>query len=357
MAGAGMRGTASIRDIASAVGCSISTVSRVINDRDGVDPSTRRKVQDAIQRLEYTPNLTARGLRVKRGHLIGVAIPDSTVGAFSVVVQYALEAAAANGFNVVLVNSHEDPDLEETLIKSLLRREINGVLLTRVSDESRVVAAIARRNLPIVVIDRAFEHENVSNVVLNNHRAGCLAAEHLLGLGHREVACITGPLKIGLSRDRLKGFQATLAGAGVGLAPSHLYEGNFLYDTGIRGVRALAERGARYTGLWAMNDLMGFGSIRALTEAGLDVPRDVSVLGMDDLEIAEMVTPPLTTIHYPIKELVERAMELLISQITTREFRTETIMLEPSLTIRRSTAARTGLDAVRSPSGASAGRS
>ena len=169
-----------IKDIAQVVGCSISTVSRVINDRDGVDPRTRKKILEVIDRMDFTPNLTAQGLRVKKGRLIGVAIPTSTVGAFSVVVQYALEAASSHGFNVVLVNSHEDPDLEETLINSLLRREINGVMLTRVSDESKIVTKIVNRNIPIVVIDRAFAHEKVSNVVLDNYRAGCMAAEHLL---------------------------------------------------------------------------------------------------------------------------------------------------------------------------------
>jgi DNA-binding LacI/PurR family transcriptional regulator len=327
-----------IKDIAQAVGCSISTVSRVINERDGVDPRTRARVLEVIDRMDFTPNLTARGLRVKRGRLIGVAIPTSTVGAFSVIVQFALEAAYSRGYNIVLVNSHEDPDLEETLINSLLRREINGVMLTRVSDESKIVTKIANRNIPIVVIDRAFAHERVSNVVLDNQRAGAMAAEHLLSLGHTRIACVTGPLKIGLSRERLKGFQAALAEGGVILPPSHLFEGNFLYDAGVRGVQALAERGAEYSALWAMNDLMGFGAMRALQERGLRVPQDVSVLGMDDLEIAEMVTPPLTTIHYPIKELVERAMELLISQIGSRESRSQTIVLDPRLTIRRSTA-------------------
>ncbi len=328
---------AGIKDIAQVVGCSISTVSRVINDRDGVNPLTRERIRKAIERLEYVPNLTAQGLRVNRGRLIGVAIPTSTVGAFSVVVQYALESAYRQGFNVVLVNSHDNPDLEETLIKSLLSREINGVMLTRVSDESKIVTKIVKRNIPIVVIDRAFEHENVSNAVLDNYRAGCIAAEHFLELGHRRIACISGPLKISLSRERLRGFQSTLAERGVSLSASHLYEGDFLYKTGIQGVRTLHEQGARYTALWAMNDLMSFGAMRALEEMGKRVPEDVSVMGMDDLEIAEMVSPPLTTVHYPIKELVEKAMELLISQITSREFRSETIVLEPSLTVRAST--------------------
>ncbi len=225
-----------IKDIARVVGCSISTVSRVINDRDGVDPATRKRILEAIDRLDYVPNLTAQGLRVNRGRLIGVAIPNSTFGAFSVIVQYALEAAYSRGFNIVLVNSHDDPDREETLIKSLLSREINGVMLTRVSDESKIVPRIVKRNIPIVVIDRAFDHENVSNVVLNNYKAGCMAAEHLLDLGHRRMACITGPLKISLSRERLKGFQTTLAERGIPASPVPSLRGELpLRDRGERG--------------------------------------------------------------------------------------------------------------------------
>jgi len=329
---------ASIRDIAHSVGCSIATVSRVVNNRDAVDPETRKRVLAAIKKYDYRPNLTAQGLRSKRGRLIGIAIPTSTVGAFSVIVQYALDTAYKHDYNLVVVNTHEDPDLEENLIKDLLRRNINGVMLTRVSDESKIVKKIVKQNIPIVVIDRAFEHENVSNVVLDNQKAGYLAARHLLELGHEEIACITGALKITLCRERLKGFQGALADAGIGLPKSRIAEGNFLYESGIGCMERLSSAGEPLTAVWAMNDLMAFGALRVLQRKGRRVPEDVSVLGMDDLEIAEMVTPPLTSVHYPLKELVENAMELLIKQINTKETLTETIVLEPSMTIRSSTA-------------------
>ncbi len=329
---------ASIRDIAESVGCSIATVSRVMNNRDAVDPETRKRVLDAIEKYDYRPNLTAQGLRSKRGRLIGIAIPTSTVGAFSVIIQYALDTAYKHDYNLVVVNTHEDPDLEENLIKDLLRRNINGIMLTRVSDESKIVKKIVKQNIPIVVIDRAFEHENVSNVVLNNYRAGCMAAEHLLELGHKRIACITGSLKITLCRERLRGFQSALSAAGVELPHSHIVEGNFLYESGISCMQKLNSAASSFTGIWAMNDLMAFGALRVLQLRGVRVPEEISVIGMDDLEIAEMVTPPLTSVHYPLKELVENAMELLIKQINTKEVLTETIVLEPSVTIRRSTA-------------------
>lgn len=329
---------ASIKDIARIVGCSISTVSRVINNRDAVDPQTRKKVMAAIEKLDYTPNLTARGLRVKRGRLVGVAIPTGTVGAFTVVVQYALETAHRHGYNMILVNTHEDPALEEKLIKDLLRREINGVMLTRVSDESKIVAKIVEQNIPIVVIDRAFAHESISNVVLNNQKAGYLAGKHLLELGHTRIACITGPLKITLSRERLKGLQAALGEKGIALPPSHIHEGTFHFDSGVKAMQKLCAAGSPITGIWAMNDLMALGALRVLHERGVAVPQEVSILGMDDYEIAEMATPALTSVHYPIKELVETAMELLIAQIHSREILAETIVLEPWLTIRASTA-------------------
>jgi DNA-binding LacI/PurR family transcriptional regulator len=149
-----------------------------------------------------------------------------------------------------------------------------------------------------------------------------------------------------ISRERLKGFQTALAERGVALPASHFYEGSFLYPSGVQGVQALREQGAPYTALWAMNDLMGFGAMRALQEGSVQVPEEVSVLGMDDLEIAEMVSPRLSTIHYPIKQLVGRAIELLVSQINTNEVRSETIIVEPSLTIRGSTMRCPAIDQV-----------
>ncbi len=329
---------ASIKDIAKMAGCTISTVSRVLNDRDAVAPETRKKVLAAINQLDYKPSLTARGLRVKQVRLIGLAVPAASAGAFNMIIQNALDCAYKYGYNLMLVNTHEDPELEEKFIGDLLRRNTTGIILSRVSDDSRILKKIVKQKIPIVVIDRALENENVSNVVLNNHRAGYLAGKHLLEFGHKRLACITGQMKIALCRERLAGFREALREADVELTDSKMFEGDFKFESGIAGIRKLCTHGCDFTAIWAMNDWMAFGALQELQRVGVKVPEDVSVVGMDDSETAAVVSPSLTTIHYPFNELVERAFDLLLAQIDSGVMSAKTAVIEPKITIRQSSA-------------------
>ncbi len=262
----------------------------------------------------------------------------SSAGAFSLIIQNAIDSTYKHGYHLLLVNTHEDPELEESFISSLFRRNISGIVLSRVSDDSVILKKIVQHNIPIVVLDRALAHENVSNVVLDNQKAGYIAGRHLLELGHRRLACITGPMKITLCRERLAGFSQALREEGVMLDQAWVCEGDFKLESGIQGIQELCRRGCDFTGIWAMNDWMAFGALKELQSKGVKVPEQVSVVGMDDTELALAVNPPLTTIHYPLDVLVEKAFELLIAQIDRRELLAETIVLEPGLTVRQSTA-------------------
>lgn len=326
---------ASIRDVAQRVGCSISTVSRVINCRDAVDPKTRQRVLQAIEQLGYRPNLIAQGLRIRGGRLLGLVLPVGPGQVFSIIAQHFLDAACKRGYNVVIVNSHENPDLEERSIQDLLRRNVNGIVFSRVSDESRAVNRIAKEAIPIVVMDRALEHESVSNVVLNNYRAGFIAGSHLTALGHRSVGCITGPLKIALCRERLKGFGDALDKAGIAGGPHCVCEGDFQFQSGLDAV----ERMSGCSAIWAMNDMMAFGVLKGLYRMALRVPGDVSLVGMDDNEFAAMTTPSLTTVRYPFKDLAEKAAEIVTRKAEEQGPRApaEMVVLEPELVIRNST--------------------
>jgi DNA-binding LacI/PurR family transcriptional regulator len=327
---------ASLRDVAKDTGFSTSTVSRVINNREGVDPETKKKIVAAIDRLAYKPNLVAQGLRVRRGNLIGLVVPQSTVHVFSLIIRHALEAAWLRGYDIVVVNSNEDPNQEEERINDLLRRNINGIIFSRVSDESRILPKIMG-NIPTVIVDRAFEHEKVASVVLDNRRAGYLAGQHLVALGHEHIACVTGPLKIALCRERLEGFREALGDAGLVLPEDAIFEGDFKFAPGEWLSERLVEPRSRFSALWAMNDLMAFRALRALINAGRSVPGEVSLAGMDDTEYCEMVSPTLTSIHYPFQQLAERAVEILLMQIDTNHIGNETIVLQPGLTVREST--------------------
>lgn len=328
----------SIRDVAKYVGCSTSTVSRVINRRDAVDPETRKKVLEAVELLGFRPNLVAKGLRVHRGNLLGLVLPDVSTTVHTFITQYALDAAKQRGYNVVIVNSHDDPGLEERNVQDLLLRNINGIIFCRVSDESRILRKIVREKIPIVVIDRAFERENVPNVVLDNQKAGYLAGKHLAGYHHRRIACVTGPMKITLCRERMIGFRKALAEEGIDLRPDCVFEGDFSFKSGLDALQQFQKNKADVTAIWAMNDMMAFGVLKGLYQSGVKVPDDLSVMGLDDHVFGVMSTPSLTTIHYPFKDLAEKAVEIVTKRIESSTEAPETILLEPSLIVRNSTA-------------------
>ena len=328
----------SMKDVARLAGVSISTVSRVINQNIPVDEQTRRKVEEAIRKLKYKPNLLAKGLRLKSGHLIGLVVPEIVpLHAFANIIKYTEESASLHDFNIILGNHHDDPDVEERFIDKLIRRNVDGIIFSRVSDESRVLKILYERDIPIVAIDRVLENENVPSVVIDNYSSGVMAAEHLVSLGHKHIACITGALNISLCRERIKGFSHVLRQHNIEFDSRMIFEGDFKLETGRRAMSFFLQNQPQVTGIWAHNDLMAAGAVKELLKRGIRVPGDISILGMDDISVARIITPELTTIKQPFKEMSEKAIELIIMQKNGQEIPCKKIVLKPSLVIRETT--------------------
>lgn len=329
----------SMKDVAKLAGVSVSTVSRVINQNIPVDEETKRRVKEAIRKLNYKPNLLAKGLRLRSGRVIGLVVPDFVpLHAFANIIKYTEESALQHDFNLILGNNHDNPDIEERFIDNLIRRSVDGIIFSRVSDESRVLKILHKRDIPIVVIDRALEDESVPSVVINNYRAGELSAEHLVSLGHKHIVCITGPLNITLCRERVKGFKQVLMDHNIGFYEECIFEGDFKLEAGMRGIASLLRSHEKITAVWAHNDIMAAGVIKELHKRGMKVPDDMSVIGMDDTSLANMITPALTTIKQPFKEMSEKAVEMIIRQKVDDVMLDKKIVLETSLVIRETTA-------------------
>ena len=340
---------ASMKDVAKLANVSESTVSRVINRNIPVDDATRSRVEDAIRSLNYKPNLLAKGLRIKSGHLIGLVVPEIVHHTFASFIQHIEESTVARGYNLIVGNHKDDPDLEESFIDMLVRRNVDGIIFSRVSDESRVMRIIHQTRVPVVVIDRAAEREELASVVLDNYRAGSIAGEHLAGLGHRTVGCITGPMKIALCRERLSGFRDALGRQGAVLPDTAVFEGDFKFESGFEGAREILGRHPDTSALWAQNDLMAIGALKYLSGIGKVVPADVSLLGMDDIALARMITPSLTTVIQPFEEICEKAVELVLAKRDGGDGGTGRIVIEPGLAVRDSTAAPRGASGAPSP--------
>ncbi len=329
----------SMKDVAKLAGVSSSTVSRVINQNIPVDEQTKKRVDAAIKKLNYRPNLLAKGLRLRSSHFIGLVVPEFIpLHAFANIIKYTEESAVRHDFSLILGNHHDNPDIEEQFIDSLIRRNVDGIIFSRVSDESRVLRILHERNIPIVVIDRVLEDENVPSVVLNNYHAGELAAEHLVNLGHKHVACISGPLNIRLCRERIKGFRRVLTEHDIAFGDDLIYEGDFKLEGGMKGTEALLRNHKEITGIWAHNDVMAAGVIKELDKNGINVPENISVIGMDDVSLATIMTPALTTIEQPFKEMSEKAVEMIVMQKEGKLLSDKTIIVEPSLIVRETTA-------------------
>jgi DNA-binding LacI/PurR family transcriptional regulator len=333
------RPLASMKDVARLAGVSISTVSRVINGSLPVVEETRVKVEKAIRQIDFKPNLVARGLRMKSAKLIGIVVPELQHETFTSFIKFAEESAEAQGYNLVIGSTNTNPDTEERFIDNLIRRNIDGIIFSRVSDKSRVLRLIERTKIPAVIIDRSLEREDIPSVVMNNYGAGVMAAEHMLSLGHRRFACITGPIDIAINRERLSGFRERLVKGGGRLDESCVFEGNFKFESGGRGVDCLLDCGADFTALWAQNDYMAIGAMNRLIARGRLVPGDVSLMGLDNIEHSWMIKPALTTIAQPFKEMCARAVDLIIRMSRKESVDHTRIVLDPELVVRETTAA------------------
>jgi LacI family transcriptional regulator len=332
---------ASMKDVAKLANVSESTVSRVINRNIPVNDATRSRVENAVRRLNYRPNLLAKGLRLKSGHLIGLVVPEIVHHTFASFIHHIEESTVARGYNLIVGNHRDDPNLEERFIDMLVRRNVDGIIFSRVSDESRVMRIIHQTRVPVVVIDRAAEKEELASVVLDNYKAGVIAGEHLAGLGHRAIGCITGPMKISLCRERLAGFRDALARYGAVAPDGALFEGDFSFESGFAGAREMFGGHRDVSALWAQNDLMAIGVLKYLSGIGTAVPGDVSLLGMDDIALARMITPSLSTVIQPFEEICGKAVDLVLA-MRDGERGIGRIVIEPGLAVRDSTAAPRG---------------
>ncbi|OQY32547.1 MAG: hypothetical protein B6241_10725 [Spirochaetaceae bacterium 4572_59] len=327
---------ASMKDVARLAGVSVSTVSRVISGAMRVEEPTKKKVEEAIRKVNYKPNLLAQGLRIKNGKMIGLIVPEINHPSFVNIINYTEKYAAEKSLNLVLCNTYNDPEKSANAFDQLLRRNINGIILSRVSDESQVKNLISNTNTPVIIIDRALDHEDVPNIILNNYKAGQLAAEHLIKSGRKRIACITGSQKIRLVRERLNGFRDILQKHGIALEHKNIFEGDFSFKTGEQAARFFLELNSEIDSVWAQSDLIAAGLITAFQRAGKNIPEDISVIGMDNITQSTMMYPTITTIIQPYEDMCRKAIEVIDTLTEDEKLEKTNFIFEPELIVRES---------------------
>jgi LacI family transcriptional regulator len=344
----------SIREVAREAGVSITTVSHALSGKRPVSGTTRRRIQSAARRLGYRPNQVAAAMITGRTKTLGVLVPDIANPFFSGLVHAAEGAAAARGYTVVFSTTELDPAAEERAVEVLHDKRVDALLYLGGTDrENRALGALGKAGTPVVALDEALPSipRQASLVTVDNEEGGRLAARHLLSLGHTELGAITGPSGLPTARERLKGFTAA-AGERKPHRRRIRYAEAYTIEGGRAAAHDLVEREPEVTALFCANDLIALGALEAARTLGRNVPADLSLVGFDDIFVAALVSPPLTTIRQPLERLGKEAADLAIDLIEGHATGPERRVLPVELVVRESTsseAARRGALAAANP--------
>jgi DNA-binding LacI/PurR family transcriptional regulator len=325
-----------MKDVAEAVGVSIQTVSAVINEKPGLTPETRERVSEAIKRLGYRPYSVARSLRTRQTRTLALVVSDIANPSFATMASAAEDHAHHFGYSVVLYNTHDDIEREAQYMRTAIERWVDGVVFVSAKDQMTSLTALRAAGIPSVAIDRIPEDYDGPSVTLDNLAAGRLAAEHLLSLGHTRLGHIAGP-QLQLSRERADGFCTAAGSRGIEpvVCPS---AAGWECEYGLAAMECFLGMEDRPTAIFAANDRMAIGAMQAAYRAGLRVPEQLSVIGLDDIELAAYQIPPLTTIRQSFAQLARLGVQLLLDVLGGQEPDEPQIVLTPELVVRSSTA-------------------
>ncbi|WP_341913798.1 LacI family DNA-binding transcriptional regulator [Ferrovibrio terrae] len=332
---------ATIRDVARLAGVSVATVSNSVNDPGRVSEQLRARVLKAIESLNYAPRAAARSLRKQSSGLLGLIVADITNPFFTELVQAVEGIASQQGFSVLLCNSDEDPAREEKHLQVLRSQWVDGIILATTGDVSLSRSSLLSQiRVPVVLVDRAFDGLGLDAVVLDNRLAAHQATEHLIRRGHRRIGLLSGPTSVTTGADRLAGYREALLASQIRFDPGLVLEAGFREQQAYDATVALMRLPQPPTAVFAANNLMAIGMMRALSDLDLRCPDDVSVISIDDFAWANVFRPKLTTVAQPVREMGEMAVKLLTDRINGHRSGTgSTHMLESRLVIRESCAA------------------
>jgi DNA-binding LacI/PurR family transcriptional regulator len=328
-----------IKAVAKSANVSTATVSRTINGSAKVSPQTADRVRKAIEALNFYPNINARALGSGRSSLYGLIISDITNPFFPELVKAFDDIAIMHGQEVLIANTNYDPERMKLCVTRMLQRKVDGVAIMTSEMDDRLVDVFSRRQVPLVFLDIGKSKPGVSCVRIDYSAGIDAAAHHLIELGHKRIAFISGPQRLASARIRYRAFMDCSARDHLDSNPNLIQEGNHRVDGGHDAMKRILDSRACPTAVMASNDLTAIGAMGAIAEAGLRVPEDISVVGYDDISLSAFTTPPLTTVSLPRAEIANAAFRALLNaeQGNARKMRSEEHMIRPTFVRRKST--------------------
>jgi LacI family transcriptional regulator len=304
-------GTVSIRDVAKRAGVSIATVSRAVNHIPTVDPELAKRVWMAIDEVGYLPNTQARALVSGRSRMLGLIVSEITNPFFPELVQEFENLAVAQGYEVLIGSTNYEPERTELLIRRMLQRNVDGVAVMTFGIEEDLVKKLVEREFPLVFVDAGPDLPNIRVLKVDYGEGIRQGVQHLAALGHRRIAFITGPLRLRSAVARRDGFLRSMAELGLTVPAEHLVEGSHTMEGGMEAMEHLIALSELPTAVMCSNDMTAIGVLHALYRTTHNVPDDISVVGFDDIHLAQFMLPPLTTVEMSCKHLAAAAVEAL----------------------------------------------
>lgn len=328
-----------IKDVAKKAGVSISTVSRTLSGNIFVSDETKKKVLQVIEELDYTPNFFAKGLKEGKTGVIGLVIPNINNPIYPMVTKGIEDMARRKGYNVILCNTDERIDNEKKVIEILKKKWVDGIILASASRDPEYIHAVKEDiKIPMVLLVRSFKGK-FDSIISNNFEASYEAVEYLIKRGHKKIAILNGDLEIELYRERFEGYKKAITDYDMELREERSFSCSFENKECYFKTLKLLKSGIDCDAIFATNDLRAIEAIKAIKDAGLKVPDNISVVGFDDIDISSMIDPPLTTVAQPFYQMGEVAVKRLVELIDSKggKNKPKVTTLKSKLVVRGST--------------------
>lgn len=328
-----------INEVAKLAGVSPSTVSYVINNSRFVSEHTRKNIQNAMRELDYRPNRLARSLRKGETHNIGIIIPSISNPFFAELGEEIESAAFKLGYNSFLCNTEDNCLVEAHYLEMLVDKQVDGIIyFPAQGNPKNLQYLVDHPPYPaIVIVDRLLHFTQFNSVVTDNVQGAYLATKHLIQLGHCVIGCIAGFPRFSATSERISGYLNALAEAGIETNNDLICQTKDTSESSKACAKTLIEKQPKLSAIFAANDIMAFGAFRAVIEKGLNIPKDIAIIGYDNIKLTSYSNPPISTIEQPKKEIAQTAIQLLITQIRGDSFKQQNVVLQPKLVIREST--------------------
>lgn len=326
-----------IYDIAKQVGVSPATVSRVINQSGYVSAKTRQRILEVLKAHNYYPNELARSLISKQSNTIALVVSDVTNPFFTTLARGVEDVAIKNGFSVVLCNTDENPEKESLYLELVLKKRMDGVILAPAGKFDQKLKLLGERKIPLVLVDRKLKRLKADVVCSDNVKGARLAVNHLVKLGHKRIAMITGPLHVTTSSERLEGYRAALQEHGVEIEERLIKEGRYNRESGYKLTEELLSLDSPPTAILAANNFLAIGAILALRARGLRVPEDMALISFDDVEVTSLIYPFMTAVVQSSYTMGTIAAQMLLERIEGKvSSESREVVLNVDLVVRQS---------------------